>query len=409
MRLTARKGVKLYRDYYLNTEIRSLPLPEVLKVPTAFGGESVQWLKTIGDAVQKYERLAVLKNDVPVYAPCSGILREIVTGPTMGAVSGVQYAVIEVRSEEIPPSPLWSTEAATEKEGRLLEILRKAGIVEDITRSFLYERLDPDASYQKLLIDCVDDQPFDLSRTGILLHRQNELISGARMIMRAWNIPAGEVLLRKNFRTAPVFRQGIDGFGLTRIDGAYPTAPTLARYTAEAGAFRIGAEACRAVYRAAVFGEPQLTHVVTVWGEGAKRPANLEVMRGALVGDLLEYAEATGILERVVAGGVMRGYGASPRWPLHPFDSCLTAMPLKRHHKTVHCINCGRCAAVCPQHLAPYYITRSSRKIGERRARELTAELCIGCGACSYICPARIELKELIGKYRIHGEKRGRK
>lgn len=404
MRLIAKKGVKLYRDYYLNPEIKSLPLPAVLKVPMAFGGVSVHWNKTIGDHLQKYECLAVLSNDVPIFSPCSGVLREIVTGPALGDLSGVQYAVIETKPEEIPSSPLWNTENALEKEG-LLEMLRKAGIVNEITRSFLWEGIDIGASYQKVLIDCVDDQPYDLSRTGLLLHRQNEVLGGAQMLMRAWKIPLGEILLRKNFRTAPIFRQGIDGFALTRIDGAYPVDPTLTRYTVQSHALRIGAEACRAIYRAVMFGEPQLTHIVTVWGEGAKRPANLEVMHGALVGDILEHCEATGILERVVAGGVMRGYGASPRWPLFPFDSALTAMPLKRHHKTVQCINCGRCAGVCPEDLAPYYMTRSSRKIGERRARELAAELCVGCGACAYICPARIELKELIEQYRIYGEK----
>ncbi len=406
MRLTAKKGVNLYRDYYLKTEMETLPLPAQLKVPIAGGGDFVIWQKTIGDTLQKYEVIARLDKDIPVYSPCNGILREIVTGPALGKNNGTQYAVIEVDPTDVPSFPLWNTEQRETKDG-LLKILRLAAILEENTKKYLCEHIKKEKSYNKLLIDCVDDQPFDLSRTVLLSQRQDEIIGGAKLLMHALKISSCAILLRKNFCTDKFFSRGALPFSVVEVAGKYPASPAIERFVQKQQALCIGPDCCRAVYRAAVFGEPQLTHLVTVWGEGVNRPANLDVPRGVPVSDLLSACEATGILERVIGGGVMRGYSASLAWPLFPWDGALTIMPLKRHHKTVQCINCGRCALVCPQNLAPYYINRTARKIGERRARELTAEFCIGCGACSYICPARIALKDLIEQYKVLGEKRG--
>lgn len=399
MQLIAKKGVKLFRDYYIDMEILPTVLPDVIKIPTACGSESVIWQKTIGDAVQKYEVIATLNQDIPVYSPCSGVFKEISVGPMLGDINGMQYAVIETRSDDTPISPMWNTDDVYTKD-KLTEIIRKAAIINESSQNYLYSFLNPSCQYEKIIIDAVDEQPFDLSRTATLLSYKNEVIGGAKIMAKAFGITNIELLAMKNFRTSELFKTGVDDIELIKVGGKYPLASVISQYTDSNNGLLVGAQCCRAVYRAAVFGEPQLSNAVTVWGNGVECPAILEVLNGTPVDELLLHCHANGILERVVGGGVMKGYSASPAFPLFRWDSALTAMLIKKHHKTAQCINCGRCASVCPMGLAPYYITRSSKKIGERRAKELCAELCINCGACSYICPSRISLNALIKSFK---------
>ena len=403
MQIISKKGVKIYREYYIDMEIVSTGLPKTVKIPTAYGGESVIWQKTVGDSVKKFEVIATLKNNIPVYSTCSGIFKEILLGPDMKDISGMQYAVIETKEDDTPLAPMWNTDFAETKSG-LTDIILKAAIVEETTKKYLYEIINNDIEYVTLIIDAVDDQPYDLAKTAVLEAYKNEVIGGAKIFANAFGVKNIELLLIKNFKTEHMIKNGVEGIKPIIVKGKYPFSPVIKQFAMKQKGIVIGTQALRAVYRAAVFGEPQLSSVVTVWGNGVQKPANLEVLNGTTVDFMLSSCEASGVLERVVGGGIMRGYVASPSLPLFRGDSALTVMPLKKHNKLVDCINCGRCADVCPMGLAPYYITRSSKKSGNLRAKQLCADLCIDCGACAYNCPARISLNE---KIRLFKKERG--
>ena len=135
MQLIAKKGVKLFRDFYIDMDIKAPFLPKTVKLPTAHGGEAVVFRKTIGDKIQKYDVIATLKNDIPVYSPCSGYLRGICIGPDLGEISGMQYAVIESLADSTPAFPLWETGVDASRR-QLLEIIKKAAIINEITKEY---------------------------------------------------------------------------------------------------------------------------------------------------------------------------------------------------------------------------------------------------------------------------------
>ena len=62
-----------------------------------------------------------------------------------------------------------------------------------------------------------------------------------------------------------------------------------------------------------------------------------------------------------------------------------------------NCINCGKCADVCPMHLMPmqtaFFTAAKEYENAEKYGGVLS---CIECGACSYICPARRPLAQMI-------------
>ena len=398
MQIIAKKGVKIYRDFYIDMDIKPVFTPKTVKLPLVKTGEHINYKKTIGDSVTKYEIIALNKNNIPIYSPVNGVLKQIAAGPQMGDVKGMQYAVVEVKDNNTPSYPLWKTEENYSKE-QLLEVIKNAAIINESAETYLINTINRATKYKKLIIDAVDEQPFDLSRTAVLHNHLNEVMGGAEILANALGISQKEVLLIKNFCTEKFFKKGIDGAKIVKVGGKYPLFTEILQYAHSSTGLIVGAQCLRAVYRAAYFGEPQISNVVTVWGDGVDSPQNMEVIIGTPIKELMEKAKARGILERVVAGGVMKGYVASPEWPLFGYNGVLTAMPFKKHSKTIECINCGRCAKVCPMKLAPNYIMRSSHIPGESIAKQLTAGMCVFCGACSYVCPSRLPLMAKIREY----------
>ena len=70
--------------------------------------------------------------------------------------------------------------------------------------------------------------------------------------------------------------------------------------------------------------------------------------------------------------------------------------------KSFECINCGRCAEVCPVKLFPSLILKNIENIN--KLKKLRVKECIDCGLCSYICPSKIEINEytLLAKKKVN-------
>ena len=63
------------------------------------------------------------------------------------------------------------------------------------------------------------------------------------------------------------------------------------------------------------------------------------------------------------------------------------------------CLNCGKCADVCPMHLMPMQTAFYSNAGDFESAAKLGGTMhCIECGACEYVCPAKRPLIQAIRK-----------
>lgn len=60
------------------------------------------------------------------------------------------------------------------------------------------------------------------------------------------------------------------------------------------------------------------------------------------------------------------------------------------------CIQCSKCARVCPMILMPMFIDNSSRAQDYADAKKYGAVSCILCGCCAYICPSKRPLVQSI-------------
>jgi Na+-translocating ferredoxin:NAD+ oxidoreductase subunit C len=147
-------------------------------------------------------------------------------------------------------------------------------------------------------------------------------------------------------------------------------------------------------------GLPLIERVVTVTGPGVRRPSNLIVPVGAMLGDVLDFCGGiTDDAEEIVFGGPMMGSSQPDmRTPITKGTTgvvVLTASEVKPK-KTYPCIKCGHCLDACPVFLNPSQLglLAQAGRYDEMQTRYHLQD-CMLCGSCSYVCPSNIPLSQM--------------
>ncbi len=152
------------------------------------------------------------------------------------------------------------------------------------------------------------------------------------------------------------------------------------------------------VYAAVCEGKPITERIVTVTGEGVKKPQNFIAPIGTSFTELIEKAGGlNNSAELVLNGGPMMGTAQSELTVsvVKATNSILCLNKDKNaHNDNPVCIRCGKCVEVCPMHLKPLYIARNVGANNIEELKKLNATDCIECGCCSFICPAKLPLTE---------------
>jgi electron transport complex protein RnfC len=150
-----------------------------------------------------------------------------------------------------------------------------------------------------------------------------------------------------------------------------------------------------AVYRWIHDGEPLISRITTITGDGVVSPVNIEGRIGTPISDLI--ATAGGYTERanqLIIGGPMTGKSVTTdRVPLVKASNCILVLseviPLADERP---CIRCGECAIVCPVKLQPQQLFWCACADNEKQLRIHGLTDCIECGCCDLVCPSHIPL-----------------
>jgi electron transport complex protein RnfC len=162
-----------------------------------------------------------------------------------------------------------------------------------------------------------------------------------------------------------------------------------------------------AVYRWICEGEPLISRVTTVTGDGVTMPMNVLARIGTTVADVVAFTGGyTDRAEQLIIGGQMMGKSVTTdRVPLVKATNCILVMshltpPLDERA----CIRCGECAVVCPVVLQPQELYWFACADDEVKLREYGLTDCIECGCCDLVCPSHIPLMARFrqAKARIH-------
>ena len=142
-------------------------------------------------------------------------------------------------------------------------------------------------------------------------------------------------------------------------------------------------------------GEPLISRVTTVTGDGVDAPVNVRARIGTTIADVIRSVGGyRGDPQHLVIGGPMTGKSVTTdEVPLVKASNCV--LVLSRSPSSgdeLPCIRCGDCAAVCPVRLQPQQLFWYANADDEVKLREFGLTDCIECGCCDLVCPSHIPL-----------------
>jgi len=161
---------------------------------------------------------------------------------------------------------------------------------------------------------------------------------------------------------------------------------------ADVGCVVHNVETVLAVYRGVAESVPFIRRVVTVTGDGVKKPQNFLVCIGTAYAELLEAAGGIkGEPELFLAGGPMRGVTLTEKTV--PITKNVSALVVFEKNSVSNlpispCIRCGRCISVCSGQLVPQKLMKYAEKSDKEGFVRFGGMECCECGSCSYVCPA---------------------
>ncbi|MCH5159342.1 MAG: electron transport complex subunit RsxC [Clostridiales bacterium] len=306
----------------------------------------------------------------------------------------------------------------------IIERVAEAGIVGMGGAGFpTAVKLQPQDPVDTLIINAAECEPYLNCDNRLMIERAEEFIQGVRLIAKAINVSNVYIGLEANKMEAYDTLTALDGVVGDRTkedlaskkDGDIVVVLLKKKYPQ--GAEKTIIKACvnrkvpvgalpaavgcivdnvgtaYAVYDAVVNGRPLYKRLMTVSGRGINTPKNIEVNIGTPLSAIVEFCDnLTDGTVKLVSGGPMMGFTLQNLdVATTKTDSGLLALTDKEASTVLPtpCINCGKCASVCPMKLMPMYIDFYATCGDTENAVKYGAANCFECGTCAYVCPAK--------------------
>lgn len=424
-------GLKLPGHKVLSTgrPIAQAPIPKTLTLPLQQHiGNAAKPIVEVGDKVLKGQVLARAEGFVsaPVHASSSGTVVAIEKRPVPHP-SGLKglCIVIETDGQDIAIVNQPVTDYTQMDPSALRNLIREAGIIGLGGAGFpTFIKLNPGPRTQvdTLVLNAAECEPYITCDEMLIRERAEEIIAGAQIMSHALNArqcvigieddePEAINALESALAGAKKhLAHSCENIEVVPIPARYPTGGekqlikvlTGKEVPSQGLPIDIGivcsnVATAASIFHAVIRGESLISRILTVSGEAANSPQNLEVRIGTPIREVLNAAGGTHPdLNRLLMGGPMMGH------TLHDMDApvvkttnCLLATKKDDAEKqaTVHsCIRCGECARVCPVKLLPQQLYWYSQSKEFDKVQDYNLFDCIECGCCSYVCPSNLPL-----------------
>lgn len=400
--------------------VANADLPQRLTLPlNQHIGQFAEPVVKPGDRVLKGQMIARATGYVsaPVHAPTSGTIVEVDSKP-IPHPSGLSAPSIVVETdgedrwiERTPVADFTSLDPSA-----LRNIVREAGIVGLGGAGFpTYIKLNPGKQpVRTLVLNGVECEPFITCDDMLMRERADEIVSGMRIVRHALN--AGECIIAIEDNKPQAYESMVHAtrneknVHVRQVPTIYPEGSEKQLVQVLTGkevpsnglAIHIGV-VCQnvatvaAIHRIIHHGEPLISRLITVTGNGVKQPRNLDVLFGTPMGELIEQCGGDiDMIDRLIMGGPMMGFALHDvRLPVIKTTNCIIAAAredLPQSRPVMPCIRCGACTDVCPVNLLPQQLYWYAKHKEFDKVQEYNLFDCIECGCCSYVCPSNIPL-----------------
>ena len=396
-------------------------IPERLIIPLhQHIGEPAEPLVKVGDTVLKGQIIARATGYVsaPVHASTSGTVTAIgdfpIPHPSRLDASCI---IIDCDGEE-----RWCEHAPVEhfeslSPSALRNTIREAGIVGLGGAGFpSYIKLNPghDKVINTLVLNGVECEPYITCDDLLMRERAQEIIAGLRIARHALQARECIIAIEDNkpqaYQSMQAAARDHDYIEVVQVPTLYPqgSEKQLVKVltgkevpsnglSLQIGVVNLNVATAAAIYRAICHGEPLISRIVTVTGNGVANPQNLDALIGTPMDVLIRQCGGDAdALARLIMGGPMMGFAMHRTdLPVIKTTNCVLTFSSKLSKPeppVMPCIRCGSCAEVCPVNLLPQQLYWYAKSHELDKIQEFDLFDCIECGCCSYVCPSNIPL-----------------
>ena len=397
------------------------PLPQQLVVPIQqHAGEPAQPIVDVGERVLKGQVIAEPDGEmgVPIHAASSGTVVAIEPWPVVrrfGADAPCIVIECDGRDEPVPTGngvDFRSMEPA-DLLLRLLDggIVGLGGAVFPTAQKLMQART---SRVESLLLNGAECEPYISCDDVLMREDAAAVVSGAQILMHALQIDRCYIVVESD---KPEALQRLaealalvddDRLVLKQVPTIYPSGgedqlvqlvthrevPSGGLPT-DVGCVVHNVGTAAAVHDWIIDGEPLISRITTVTGDGVVSPVNVRARIGTTVEDVVKAAGGyRGDPRHLIIGGPMTGKSVTTdRVPLVKASNCILVLAEAPSVGTrLPCIRCGECAAVCPVQLQPQQLYRQACADDEQQLRDFGLVDCIECGCCDLVCPSHIPL-----------------
>ena len=302
----------------------------------------------------------------------------------------------------------------------IIEKIQKAGVVGMGGAGFpTHVKLSPKEpdKIEYVIANCAECEPYLTSDYRRMMEEPEKLIGGLKCVLELFDNAKGILAVEDNkpdcikilqdlvkdekrISVRPLKTKYPQGAERQLIYATTKRAINSSMLPADAGCIVNNVDTVVSIYHAIIEKRPLTERIVTVTGDAIREPQNYLVPIGTSYSQLLE---ASGGFKttpaKVVSGGPMMGFAMFdldvPIIKTSSAITCFTEDEVAKY-KPSNCINCGRCADVCPGRVIPARLADFAENNDVERFLEYNGMECCECGCCSYICPAKRQLTQSI-------------
>lgn len=268
-----------------------------------------------------------------------------------------------------------------------------------------------------VIVNAAECEPYITADYRRLVEQPKEVVEGLKYVLMLFDNAKGVIAVEDNktdvIKNLEELVKDEPGISVASLKTKYPQGSerhiiyavtkrkiNSSMLPADAGCIVDNVDTIYNIYNAVKHHKPLTERIVTVSGDGISSPCNLLVPFGTSHAQLVE--EAGGMdedVKKILSGGPMMGQAMfTLDVPVIKGSSALLAFKKDdvADAKMTNCLNCGKCAQVCPEGLICAKIAQAAAADDMEMFLKYYGMECIECGTCNYVCPANRNITQSV-------------